>query len=273
MTDGLNLIIREIKDGQQRIEDLKSFLQPKTVNETPTDTKEITVDRSTFALALQCSKTTKEAVIHEILLHFVQSLDKQPLEDVMKHLEKAIGDRMYAKNNPISNPNEEFRTHMNFKGKGGNTLLHQAVIDNNTQAIEVLFNYDINPLIKNQKDEIPLDLAQGKTRETLVKGMKKQADSKKWSAACSSSFGVIPGVFLSVGLSVGSALAGPSMAIILGAAAVFTLVAGIAVGLAIYFLSHDYKQAKSIEKAINSELSSTLTNGKEASVTAGGVGP
>ncbi|MGL9718793.1 MAG: hypothetical protein ACR5K9_09320 [Wolbachia sp.] len=38
MTDGLNLIIREIKDGQQRIEDLKSFLQPKTVNETPTDT-------------------------------------------------------------------------------------------------------------------------------------------------------------------------------------------------------------------------------------------
>ncbi|MDG7053184.1 MAG: hypothetical protein LKM45_04875 [Wolbachia endosymbiont of Alcedoecus sp.] len=80
MTDGFNLIIREIKDGQQRIEDLKSFLQPKTVNEIPTDTKEITVDRSTFALTLQCSKTTKEAVIHEILLHFVQSFDKQPLE-------------------------------------------------------------------------------------------------------------------------------------------------------------------------------------------------
>ncbi|WP_341810926.1 hypothetical protein [Wolbachia endosymbiont (group B) of Chesias legatella] len=33
MTDSLNLIIREIKDGQQRIEYLKSFLQPKTVNE------------------------------------------------------------------------------------------------------------------------------------------------------------------------------------------------------------------------------------------------
>ncbi|MCM1001008.1 MAG: ankyrin repeat domain-containing protein [Wolbachia endosymbiont of Melophagus ovinus] len=269
MTGGLNSIIREIKDGQQGIEYLKSFLQPKTVNEIPTDTKEITVNRSTFALTLQCSKTTKEAVIHEILLHFVQSFDKQQLEDVMKHLEKAIGDRIYVKNNPISNPNEEFRTHMNFKGEGGNTLLHQAVRDNNTQAIEILFNYDINPLIKNQKGEIPLDLAQGKTRDALVKGMKKQADSKKWSAVCNSSFGVIPGVFLSVGLGVGSALAGPSMAIILGAAAVFTLVAGIAVGLAIYFLSQDREQAKAIEKAINSEPSSVnnampvTTNRKE----------
>ncbi|MEY2392915.1 hypothetical protein [Wolbachia endosymbiont of Tettigetta isshikii] len=57
-------------------------------------------------------------------------------------------------------------------------------------------------MIKNQKGEIPLDLAQGKTRETLVKGMKKQANSKKWSAVCNSSFGVITGVFLSVGLCV-----------------------------------------------------------------------
>ncbi|MDG7055858.1 MAG: hypothetical protein LJD31_05070 [Wolbachia endosymbiont of Menacanthus eurysternus] len=123
-------------------------------------------------------------------------------------------------------------------------------------------------MIKNQKGEIPLDLAQGKTRDALVKGMKKQADSKKWSAACSSSFGVIPGVFLGVGLGVGSALAGPSMVIILGAAAVFTLIAGIAVGLAIYFLSQDREQAKAIEKAINSEPSSALTDGKKVPVAA-----
>nr|WP_246226426.1 ankyrin repeat domain-containing protein [Wolbachia endosymbiont of Madathamugadia hiepei] len=165
---------------------------------------------------------------------------------------------------------EYFYGLINFRDQSRNTLLHQAVRDNNTQAIEVFFSYDINPLIKNQKGEIPLDLAQGKTRDALVKGMKKQADSKKWSAVCNSSFGVIPGVFLGVGLGVGSALAGPSMAIILGAAGVFTLVAGIAVGLAIYFLSYDYKQAKSIEKAINSEPSSALTNDKKAPVTAGG---
>ncbi|WCR58906.1 MAG: hypothetical protein PG978_000320 [Wolbachia endosymbiont of Ctenocephalides felis wCfeF] len=48
------------------------------------------------------------------------------------------------------------------------------------------------------------------------------------------------------------------MAIILGAAAVFTLIAGIAVGLAIYFLSQDREQAKAIEKAINSNPPSVL---------------
>ncbi|MGL9688921.1 MAG: hypothetical protein ACR5K6_04175 [Wolbachia sp.] len=62
------------------------------------------------------------------------------------------------------------------------------------------------------------------------------------------------------------------MVIILGAAVVFTLVAGIAVGLAIYFLSQDREQAKVIEKAINSEPSSAFTNGKEAPVTADGKG-
>ncbi|MFP3036060.1 MAG: hypothetical protein ACEY3A_03555 [Wolbachia sp.] len=169
----------------------------------------------------------------------MQNPDKQPLEDVIGYLKAAIRGMTLQKNSLIKNQDEELRAHMNFKGEGGNTLLHQAVRDNNTQAIEVIFNYDINSLIKNQKGEIPLDLAQGKTRETLVKGMKKQANSKKWSAVCNSSFGVIPGVFLSVGLGVGSALAGRSMAIMLGAIAVSTLVAGIVVGLAIYFLSQD----------------------------------
>ncbi|WP_218939336.1 ankyrin repeat domain-containing protein, partial [Wolbachia endosymbiont of Atemnus politus] len=195
--------------------------------------------------------------IHEILLHFVQNPGEQSLEDVIEHLNAAIRGMALQKNSPIKNQDEELRTHMNFKGEGGNTLLHQAVTINNTEAIEVLFNYDINPLIENQKGEIPLDLAQIKNiRETVVKGMKKQANSKKWSAVCNSSFGVIPGVFLGVGLGVGSALAGPSMTIILGAIAVFTLVAGIAVGLAIYFLSQDREQAKAIEKAINSKLPS-----------------
>ena len=248
MTDSLNSIIQKIKNGKK-------------------------IDQSTFALVLKQPQTTKETKMHEILLHFVQNPDKQLLEDVIEHLNAAIRGMTLQKNSLIKNQDEELRTHMNFKGERGNTLLHQAVRDNNTQAIEVLFNYDINPLIKNQKGEIPLDLAQGKTRDALVKGMKKQADSKKWSAVCNSSFGVIPGVFLGVGLGVGSALAGPSMAIILGAAAVFTLISGIAVGLAIYFLSQDREQAKAIEKAINSEPSSALTNGKKALVTAGGVGP
>ncbi|WP_341810925.1 ankyrin repeat domain-containing protein [Wolbachia endosymbiont (group B) of Chesias legatella] len=194
-------------------------------------------------------------MIHEILLHFVQSFDKQSLKDVMKHLEKAIENRTYVKNNQISNPKEEFRTHMNFKGEGGNTLLHQAVISNNTKAIEALLEQVANPLIENVNKQIPLDLAQGNTRELLIKCMQDQAQLKKGNARCNSLIGIVPGVFLGIGLGVGGALV-PSMTIILCALAVSALVAGIAVGLAIYFLSQDYKQAKSIEKAVNPQLSS-----------------
>ncbi|MGY5877402.1 MULTISPECIES: hypothetical protein [unclassified Wolbachia] len=85
--------------------------------------------------------------------------------------------------------------------------------------------------------------------------MKDQAKSKKESARCNSLIGIIPGVFLGIGLGVGGALV-PSMTIILCALAVSALVAGIAVGVAIYFLSQDYKQAKSIEEAVNSQFSS-----------------
>ncbi|WCR58905.1 MAG: hypothetical protein PG978_000319 [Wolbachia endosymbiont of Ctenocephalides felis wCfeF] len=175
MTGISNSIIQKIKNGEK-------------------------IDQGIFALVLKQPQTTKETKMHEILLHFVQNHGGQSLEDVIEHLNAAIRGMTLQKNNPIKNQDEELRTHMNFKGEGGNTILHQAVIDNNTQAIEVLFNYDINPLIKNQKGEIPLDLAQIKnTRETLVKGMKKQADSKKWSAVCNSSFGVIPGIFSVLG--------------------------------------------------------------------------
>lgn len=196
--------------------------------------------------------------MHAILLHFVQNPGKQSLKDAIEHLEKAIGDRIYAKNNPVRNLNEEFRTHMDFTG-GRETLLHQAVRNNKTEAIKALFNYDINPLIKNEKGETPLDLAiKEVTKKALIQGMKKQASLKKESARCSSLFGIIPGVFLGIGIGVGSALAGPSMAIMLGTMAVSALVVGIAVGLAIYFSSQDYKQAKEIENAIgtNSKLSS-----------------
>lgn len=61
-----------------------------------------------------------------------------------------------------------------------------------------------------------------------------------------------------IGTGVGSALVGTSMAIMLSAAVISTLVVGIAVGLVVYFLNQDYKQAKAIEDVIgtSSELSS-----------------
>ncbi len=168
-------------------------------------------------------------------------------KNVMKILDEAV--------NKFVTPQYFYRL-INFRDQSGNTLLHQAVINNNTDAIEALLKYGASPLIKNKEEKIPLDLDQEeKTREALIKSMKDQAQSKKESARCNSLIGIIPGVFLGIGLGVGGALV-PSMTIILCALAVSALVAGIAVGVAIYFLSQDYKQAKSIEEAVNPQLSS-----------------
>ncbi|WP_245609356.1 ankyrin repeat domain-containing protein [Wolbachia endosymbiont of Trichogramma pretiosum] len=143
---------------------------------------------------------------------------------------------------------------INFRDQSSeSTLLHQAVIGNNTDAIEALLKYGANPLLKNKEGNIPLDLAQGNTREALIQSMKDQAQSKKESARCNSLISIIPGVFLGIGLGVGGDLV-PSMTIILCALAVSALVAGIAIGVAIYFLSEDYKQAKLIEEAVNPQL-------------------
>lgn len=236
-------IIRQIKKNEQTIEDLRAALKKGK--------EEVIITTQTFSYALECKKGDKEAIIHTILLHFIQNSGEQQLEDVIGHLEKAIGCRIYAKNNPIRNPNKEFCAHLNFSGEEGNTLLHQAVIHDKTESIKTLFKYDINPLIENKNKEIPLDLAQGETKTGLIEAMRNQASSKKESARYYSLIGIIPGVFLSVGIGVGSVIAGPSMAIMLGAIAVSALVVGIAVGIAVYFSSQDYKQAKAIEDVIN----------------------
>lgn len=76
---------------------------------------------------------------------------------------------------------ESFYKLINFQDQSSkNTLLHQAVISNNTDAIEALLKYGASPLIKNKEEKIPLDLDQEeKTREALIKSMKDQVQSKK----------------------------------------------------------------------------------------------
>ncbi|CAG5057358.1 unnamed protein product [Parnassius apollo] len=148
--------------------------------------KEITINKDTFAYALQYQKTTKEAIVHEILLHFIQNPGKQSLEQVIQCLDRAIKPRIYAKNNPIRNLDEELRSHINFKDEKGNTLLHHAVI-----------------------------------------------------------------VSLSGGM-------------ILGLIITPVLVASIAAGLAMYFLSQDYEQAKAIEKTISTVSSEISVDGATA---------
>ncbi|WP_265031786.1 ankyrin repeat domain-containing protein [Wolbachia endosymbiont (group A) of Tiphia femorata] len=157
----LQSIITGENNSINRIEELKDFLGKN---------KKITINKDTFACALRCPKTTKEAIVHEILLHFIQNHGKQSLEQVIQCLDGAIQSGIYAKNNPIRNLDEEFRTHINFKDEKGNTLLHHAVIGNKTEEITTLLvTYSANPLIQNADNKIPLDLAQGKTKEVLIK--------------------------------------------------------------------------------------------------------
>ncbi|MFT0819805.1 MULTISPECIES: ankyrin repeat domain-containing protein [Wolbachia] len=262
MINNLDSIILGIKDGEKAIEDLRVVLKKR---------KEEVITTQTFNYALRCPKTTKEAIVHEILLHFIQNPGEQSLEQVIQCLDRAIQSGIYAKNNPIRNLDEEFRTHINFKDEEGNTLLHHAVIGNKTEEITTLLvTYSANPLIQNADNKIPSDLAQGKTKEVLIKSMKKQAHTKKESAMIGSLVpGVIIGGFLGVVLGAGVYVAvSLSGGMILGVMIASVLVASIAVGLAMYFLSQDYEQAKAIEKTIStvssvsSEISVGAANGK-----------
>ncbi|WP_341821748.1 MULTISPECIES: hypothetical protein [unclassified Wolbachia] len=101
--------------------------------------------------------------------------------------------------------------------------------------------------------------------------MKKQANTKKESAMVGSLVpGVIIGGFLGVVLGADVCVAvSLSGGMILGVMIASSLVASIAIGLAMYFLSQDYEQAKAIEKTIStvsSEISvddTTVANGKK----------
>lgn len=239
---------------KKKIQKLKDYL---------TDDRKIVIEKELFSAAIVNVISIKRdfineqavqiyLILHHCIKHYSARSKKEEIlsfQNVMNILDEAVHDYITLEN---------FNRLINFRDQSGNTLLHQAVISNNTKAIEALLTYGANPLIENENKQIPLDLAQEeKTREALIKSMKDQAQSKKESARCNGSIGIMPGVFLGVGLGIGSALV-PSMTIILCALAVSALVAGIAIGVAIYFLSQDYKQAKLIEGvvAIDSQLHS-----------------
>ncbi|WP_265025254.1 ankyrin repeat domain-containing protein [Wolbachia endosymbiont (group B) of Pammene fasciana] len=253
MTDLLKIINDGEKKFTEKIKELQEYLN---------DNSEIVINKRLFALAIlnkipvNGDLINKEGgkIVYPILHHCIEhdsviseKKEKLSFQDVMKILDETV--------NRFITP-QYFYKLINFQDQSSkNTLLHQAVISNNTEAIEALLKYGANPLIKNEEGNISLDLAHGNTKKVLIECMKDQAKSKKESARCNSLIGIIPGVFLGIGLGVGSALV-PSMTIILCTLAVSALVAGIAVGVAIYFLSQDYKQAKSIEEAVNPQLSS-----------------
>lgn len=252
MTALLKIINNRDKDYDKKVIELQKYLN---------DNKEIVINKELFKLAISNrapvngNLINKEGgkIVYLILHHCIkhdsarsEKGDMLPFQNVMKILDEVV--------NRFVTP-QYFYKLINFQDQNRETLLHQAVTSDNTDAIKALLKYGANPLIENVNKQIPLDLVQGDTKKVLIECMKDQAKSKKESARCNSLIGIIPGVFIGIGLGVGSALI-PSMTIILCALAVSALVAGIAVGLAIYFLSQDYKQAKSIEEAVNPQLSS-----------------
>ncbi|WP_374699594.1 hypothetical protein [Wolbachia endosymbiont (group A) of Limnophora tigrina] len=241
----LEIVCRPGIKHKEKTRELKAFLNKNI---------EIPIDKELFKSALSIEDTVdiRKKMVYLILQHCIvydstrsKKAEILSFKNVMKILDKAV--------NRSVTP-QYFYKLINFQDQDRETLLHQAVRNNNTGAIRALLEHVTNPLIENVNKQIPLDLAQGNTREVLIECMKNQAKLKKGDARCNSLIGIVPGVFLGIGLGVGGALV-PSMTIILCALAVSALVAGIAVGLSIYFLSQDYKQAKSIEKAVNPQLS------------------
>ncbi|WP_353276717.1 ankyrin repeat domain-containing protein [Wolbachia endosymbiont (group B) of Villa cingulata] len=241
----LEIICRKGIKHNEKIRELQEFLNKNI---------EIPIDKELFKSALftkdivDIRKEMVYLILHHCIAHDSAISDKKEklsFQNAMNILDEAVHDYITL---------EDFYKLINFRDQSGNTLLHQAVISNNTEAIEALLKHGADPLMEGKNEHTPLDLAKGNTRKVLIECMKDQAQSKKESARCNSLIGIIPGVFLGIGLGVGGALV-PSMTIILCALAVSALVAGIAIGVAIYLLSQDYKQAKLIEKAVNPQLS------------------
>ncbi|KLT22027.1 ankyrin repeat domain protein [Wolbachia endosymbiont of Armadillidium vulgare str. wVulC] len=243
MTTLVKIINNQEKKFTEKIKELQEYL---------TDDREIVINKTLFTEAIvnrvpvNGDPINRQGdIVYPILHHCIkfdnarsEKGDILPFQNVMNILDEAV--------HKFITP-EYFYGLINFQGQSGNTLLHQAVISNNTEAIEALLKYGANPLMKDRNRKIPLDLAEGKTREVLIKCMKDQAKSKKESAKYDSLFFIMPVVYLGIGLGFGGASI-PSMT--LCAIAVSALIAGIALGVAMYFLSQDYKQATSIESVV-----------------------
>ncbi len=220
-------------------------------------TLEIKIDKKIakrFKYALECSQATAKVEVYKILLSFVQNFNEQLLENSIKYLDKTIKERSLC---------QHIKLHelLDFQDNKGNTLLHYVASHSQHKNIKTLIKYDANPLIKNMNNQIPLDLAQGQTREELIKGMMEQASSKKESSrydALGRTFAVSCLAFIVFGVGVSIAaecdvVSFPSA--ILGAIIASPLV-GVAAGLITYFLDHDRKQAKAISTILQeSEVS------------------
>ncbi|MGY5877403.1 MULTISPECIES: ankyrin repeat domain-containing protein [unclassified Wolbachia] len=150
MTTLLEIVCRKGIRHNEKITELKEFLNKDI---------EITIDKELFKSVLFTEDIVdvRKKMVHLILQHCIahdsaisEKKEKLSFQNVMRILDEAV--------NRFVTP-QYFYKLINFRDQSGNTLLHQAVISNNTDAIEALLKYGANPLIRNKGDKMPLDLA------------------------------------------------------------------------------------------------------------------
>ncbi|UIP92136.1 ankyrin repeat domain-containing protein [Wolbachia pipientis] len=138
-----------------------------------TDDRKIVIEKELFSSAIVDVISTKGDFINEqavqiylILHHCIKHYSAMSKKGEILSFQNAINILDEAVHDYTTL--EGFYKLINFRDQSGNRLLHQAVISNNTEAIEALLKYSANPLLKNKEGNISLNLAQGKTREVLI---------------------------------------------------------------------------------------------------------
>lgn len=232
----------------QHIEELKQYLQ---------NNKEIAIDKAIFQAVISRKtlwevKISQEA-IHRLLSHCIKngnnikSNDKKEKTLSFQEVINCLKDAMRIQK-CFSVSVDEL---LNYPDEDGNSLLHKAVLANNTDAIKTLLANDVNSLAVNKDNKTPLMLANVNVKGVLVDGMEKQAKQHKESAMANISIAFVAGFFSTIGMGVtmsmvlGDGANSPSIAVGIGVSLAL-LVGGIA-ALAVYSFSQDYKQAKAID--------------------------
>ncbi|HCE59655.1 MAG TPA: hypothetical protein DEQ74_02385 [Wolbachia sp.] len=234
----------------QHIEELKQYLQ---------NNKGIAVNKELFKLAILKpinvweTKVSQEAIYY-LLSYYIEN-NNIKFQDVINCLKDAMKDKKYLHDSNLHKL-------LNYPDEDGISLLHKAVLENNTDAIEILLANDVNSLAisKDNKTPFTLDGISFSAKSALINGMKEQAKRYKENTLVNSSIAFATGFFSTVGL-------GTAMCLVLGNGAsscrtavaigmsLALLVGGVAL-LAVYSFSPDYKQAKAIDRVLFSKEAS-----------------
>lgn len=226
----------------QHIEKLKQYLQ---------DNKKIALNKELFKLAILkqinvWETNVSQEAIYYLLSYYVENNNNIEFQEVINCLKEAMRAQGYFHDSNLNNL-------LNYRDQDGNSLLHKAVLANNTDAINTLIANDVNSLAVNNKDQNPftLDGISSSAKSALTDGIGEQSKRYKESTMANGSIAFASVFFSTVGV-------GTAMCMVLGygtnscrtavtiGISLAILVGGVAL-LAVYSFSPEYKQAKAID--------------------------